>query len=636
MIPTLRSRIGPLLLAWLLAGGVPILLAAAPASAPASPEASRSILVLYSNGRLLPANLNFDQGLRQSLSAAPGPAIEILDEFLDAPRFDAPEHLLTMQAYLRDKYAHRPPAVLVAAGEEALRFLVEHRSDLFTAVPLVFAAVTRTAVSALEPLPADVIGTPLEFDFAGTVTQAMQWHPQARRLWIVTGQSAWDRLAESRLRLEARGFADRLTVEFLAALPVAELAHRLGALGQDSIVFTPGFFKDGAGRNFVPRESAEAIASAASAPVYGAYSTILGTGAVGGRLSSFTEAGREAGRVTVELLAGVPPSAIARPATVPSTLQVDWRQIQRWKIDQRAIPAGTVIHFREPTLFEAYRTQVLLALAALALQTGLIALLLVERRRRRAAEQARQSLRLELAHAARLAVAGELLGSIAHEINQPLGAILANTDAADLILATGEDRRTELAQILTDIRRDDLRASEVIRKLRALLARHEVERRPFEVHGAVREVEALVRAEARRRRVTIELRPAALTATVTGDRAQLQQVLLNLLLNAMDAVADLPDERRTIVLAVRSGGETIDISVGDRGHGIAAADLPRLFDSFYTTKRQGMGLGLSIARTLVEAHGGRIRVESQPGQGATFHVQLPAVEPEIPRPTENP
>jgi signal transduction histidine kinase len=263
--------------------------------------------------------------------------------------------------------------------------------------------------------------------------------------------------------------------------------------------------------------------------------------------------------------------------------------------------------------------------AVMLLQSLLIGGLVVERRRRRAAERAVATQRFELAHASRLAVAGELTASIAHEINQPLGAILSNADAADLILDLGGDRREELRAILADIRRDDVRASEVIRRLRTMLAKHEVERLPLDVNEALAEVTSALAAESSRRGLTLELRPAPEAAVIAGDRVQVQQVFFNLLLNSMDALADAPDDRRTIGASVESDPGRVVVTVRDRGPGIPPEHLPKLFDSFFSTKRRGMGLGLSIARTLAEAHGGRIRVESRPGEGAAFHVELPAV-----------
>jgi C4-dicarboxylate-specific signal transduction histidine kinase len=274
-------------------------------------------------------------------------------------------------------------------------------------------------------------------------------------------------------------------------------------------------------------------------------------------------------------------------------------------------------------MFETHRNEVLVGTAVIVLQAGLISWLLVEHHRRRAAETAEKIRRLELAHASRLAVAGELTGSIAHEINQPLGAILSNADAADLILESGTDRRDELRRILADIRRDDERASMVISRLRAMLAKHEVERKPFDLNQAVREIESMLGTEARRRRLTLGIRPATEPITVLGDRIQIQQVLINLVLNAMDAVADLPEERRTVVVSVERVAGGVDVAVRDRGHGIAPDNLPRLFDPFFTTKSSGMGLGLSIARTLAEAHGGRVWAENGSGEGAVFHVELP-------------
>lgn len=237
---------------------------------------------------------------------------------------------------------------------------------------------------------------------------------------------------------------------------------------------------------------------------------------------------------------------------------------------------------------------------------------------RRRADEARR----ELVHASRLAVLSEFTASIAHEINQPLGAILSNADAAELLLESASPPLDEVRRILADIRSDDLRASEVIRRLRGLLRRGEVERQPLDLNAVVRDVSTILRAEALRRGVEINLKLIANPCIVWGDRVHLQQVLLNLIVNGFEAMSDARGAGRVTVSTNESSGEVI-VSVSDSGSGISAERLPKLFDRFFSTKREGMGMGLAISRSLVEEHGGRIWAESPPGQGATFHFALP-------------
>jgi signal transduction histidine kinase len=179
-----------------------------------------------------------------------------------------------------------------------------------------------------------------------------------------------------------------------------------------------------------------------------------------------------------------------------------------------------------------------------------------------------------------------------------------------------------LVQILGDIRRDDLRASEVIKRLRTLLAGHDVERRRFSLNDAVGDSAALLRAEARRRAVAIEQALLAQRAEVLGDPVQIQQVIINLCLNAFEASEKLPQVQRRVRIETSDTPTGVQISVRDFGAGIAEADLPRVFDSFFSTKRGGMGLGLAIARTIVEAHGGTIEA-ALCDVGTEFRVLLP-------------
>lgn len=238
---------------------------------------------------------------------------------------------------------------------------------------------------------------------------------------------------------------------------------------------------------------------------------------------------------------------------------------------------------------------------------------------RKRAEEARQ----ELIHASRLALLGEFTASIAHEINQPLGAILSNADAAEMLLDASPPPLDEVRQILTDIRNDDLRASDVIQRLRSLLRRRELELRPVHLKKVIADVLGLVRAESQRRQIDVQTRITDRLPIVSGDKVHLQQILLNLLINGMEAMSDTSGTRRLTVSTTLSGSGFVEVAVADTGQGIPPDQLPRVFDRFFSTKSDGIGLGLAITQSLVEAHGGRIWAENPPGEGATFRFTLP-------------
>lgn len=582
-----------------------------------------NVLVLYSNGRLVPANVDVERGLKSEIVDSADRPVEIFSEFLDYPEFVGEDYESTVATYLRDKYARRPPHLVVAVAGQSLDFMLRRRAQLFPGVPIVHTAAFKAYPNPFPTLPADVVGVPVEYDPAGTVEQALHWHPKAHHLLVVTGATPRDREWEALLRDTLARFEGRVAIEFLAGQPTDKLLERLRGLDRDWIVFTPGFYQGSDVLKYTPRESVQMVAKAAKAPVYGTFSSFVGTGAVGGRVPSFEAAGQQAGQIVNKLLDGALPASLDLPKAMPNELNVDLRQTRRWGIADSDIPAGAVLQFRQPTFWEAYRTVAIIGGTVILLQAGLIASLLLEHHRRRKAEMALVQRGGELAHASRLAIAGELTASIAHEINQPLAAILTNAEAAEMILQADVDRREDLRMILSDIRRDDLRASDVIRRLRTLLSNKAIERQAFELADIVSDACDILQAEARRRELTLVVRNAATPGRVFGDPVQIQQVLINLVLNAMDAVANLPSDRRTIVVSVVPEAGGLAVTVRDRGRGIATEHVPKLFDSFFSTKRRGMGLGLSIARTIVEAHAGRIRVESDPGHGTVFHVSLP-------------
>jgi C4-dicarboxylate-specific signal transduction histidine kinase len=232
----------------------------------------------------------------------------------------------------------------------------------------------------------------------------------------------------------------------------------------------------------------------------------------------------------------------------------------------------------------------------------------------------------ELAHVNRFSTAGVLTASIAHEINQPLGAILTNAETADEILNSPSPDIAELKDIVRDILQDDRRAGEVIRRMRSLLKKAPFELKNIDLNDLVRETVEFLSALAIARRVELLSVITPDVLPILGDRIQLQQVILNLVMNGIDAMKDTPTENRIIIIRTSRVENFAELSILDHGPGISVDKLKTVFEPFYTSKAEGMGMGLSIARTIVEAHNGLIWAKNRDhGGGASFQIRLPLV-----------
>ena len=232
--------------------------------------------------------------------------------------------------------------------------------------------------------------------------------------------------------------------------------------------------------------------------------------------------------------------------------------------------------------------------------------------------------RSELAHVSRVSTLGQLTAALTHELNQPLGAILRNAEAAELFLQNERPDLNEIRAILADIRKDDQRAGQVIERMRSLLKRRSLVSDPLDLREVVTDTVALVRPDLQVREVKLTLELQDQLPLVLGDRVHLQQVLLNLILNGLDAMSTTPAEERALTVRVRQKVPGwLEVAVSDGGSGFAP-ESANLFEPFYTTKPGGMGMGLAISRTIIEAHGGKIQAENhEAGGGATFTFTLP-------------
>lgn len=235
-------------------------------------------------------------------------------------------------------------------------------------------------------------------------------------------------------------------------------------------------------------------------------------------------------------------------------------------------------------------------------------------------------LRREVTHSGRITMLGRLSSALAHELSQPLGAILRNVEAADILLRRPDPNLDELRAIVSDIHKDDQRAGAIIDKLRSLLKRRQMQFQPLSVESLVNDAGTLIRADASARHVILQCAADVSLPMVSGDRVHLSQVLINLILNGIDSICDSAGSSREVTVTAHAVDRSaVEITVADSGAGLTPEALSRLGEPFFTTKSSGMGMGLSVSRTIVEAHGGRLCAENQSKGGALFRVILPAM-----------
>lgn len=580
------------------------------------------IVVLSASDPTLPAFVQIDRGVRAVVFAPGGHPVELYQETLDTLRFPGAAIEAEVLALLRKKYADLPVDAVIAAAPGALAFAERYRQRLWPDAVVVFHTVPEEALrgATLSPRTTGILA---RFDFLGTVELALRLRPGVRRVVMIAGNADFDRSLLAIASEQLAPLAGRIAIDAWTDRPVDEITTAVARLPFDTVVLYLSIFRDSTGAMFVPRDVAGRLGASSSVPVVGVFETFVGNGATMSLADDFEGVGSRAARLALDVLGAPPGAPLPRPVLAPVACYADARELARWRIDRGLLPPACTIRFGEPTVLQRYWWQIALGVAIILSQSVLIAALVIQRRWRQRAEHDTHAARSELLHATRLASMGEITASIAHEIKQPLSAILAHADTAELLLDADAPPVAELQRIVARIRSDDLRASDVITRLRDLLGKHAMERKDVDVNGAIADTLRIVEAEARRRDVSIAMELELDLPPVPGDRAQLQQVVLNLLLNAMDAVAPLTAGARRIVVrtATRAGG--VEIEVSDNGPGIDPHVASRLFTSFVTTKAHGLGLGLSIARTIVEAHGGRISVDSPPGAGATFRVALP-------------
>ena len=681
------------------------------------------------------------------LKEASSEDIEVLTDFLDLGRFPGPEHDKRLVPFLGGKFAQARPDLIISISRGATSFLVRHRAEIAPDIPILYCCTPNSTADALD-IPADIPGIIIEYDWAGTLALAERLQPNAKTLVLVSGTSGRGRVWEKTAIAGLQPFLSKYDIKYLVGLRYDVLLKEVSRLPRDSIVVLVPISDDGLSPSRIGSEVALDAAKASSAPVYSPVVTLLGGGIVGGNMDSLEQQGTKIADFALEILAGKDPSALPHQTKLPLQYRVDARQLERWGFSKNNLPPGTSVEFKQPSVWELYRRQIIGTLLAIAALVGIIALLLVQMRKRKDAERSlkeseermafaaastnlglwrvdiatdrlwatdhcrsmfgiapesrltldefrsavhpedrqafaecldpqsglrRSEFRIslpgqdvrsyvcrgrtvsdelgqplqisgvfadvtarksaeaeaerhqdEIEHLMRVAALGELSGGIAHELGQPLAAILANAQAAQSLLSMESHDKETIAEILEDIVEEDLRAGQVIHRLRKLLKKGERQSVLINLNDLIHSTLSLLHSELVNRRINVNIDLNPELPQISGDSIQIQQVLLNLMMNAVEAMTSSAPIGRRLSIATRVTTEgCVEVVVSDRGRGIAPEEQRRLFQPFYTTKERGLGLGLSICSTIVTTHGGRLSISNADQGGATAIISLP-------------
>jgi signal transduction histidine kinase len=615
--------------AWLLA--CIVILVASGISYGQQAPAPKKVLALYWGDKDDPANVGFESGLQTGLRAEPGIRWEQFSEYLDTNRFPGEHQNQLLHDYLVQKYKGVNIDLVVAAPDPAVNFLLKYRTDLFPGCPVVFLAVKRPSPEILTE-GAGMTGLIQANSHRKTVDLALNLHPDTQNLFVISGTAERDKKFETVAREELAHYENRLKIIYLTDLPLDELVNRVKSLPPHSVilyVWDRETLPDG--KILVTYEVLDRIAASAAAPIYGMGSRNIGYGLVGGYVQGPERNGMEIAEILRRVLNGTRAQDI-QVESAPTVLMFDWRQLQRWGIPESRVPNGSIIQFKELTFWQQYKWRIVGVVVLLALQTLVITLLLLERKRRQRARAALDKLNAELeeriaARTVALDNKSRELETFAYSVAHDLKAPLRGIDGYTRLLL--EDHLKNLNDegrgFLDVIHSSTVEMNQLIDDLLeySRLERREFKPDRFELKPVISTV-----VEQKKRELTnsnIEFVLNVNGGSVLADSNGLTQSLRNYIDNAVKFTHNVPNPR--IEVGAKEHASNVQVWVQDNGVGFDMKYHDRIFDIFQrlnpVEEYPGTGVGLAIVRKAMQRMGGRAWAKSEPGHGATFFLEIP-------------
>jgi signal transduction histidine kinase len=592
----------------------------------------RRVLILHAFGHAYSPWSDMAASFREELVKKSQEPIDFYEVSLDTARVQDSQDEGPFVEYIRAVLSGRKLDLIVPVGAPAAFFLQRHRQAIFPTTPMMIVGADVRRISG-TPRAANDVTVLLDLDLPAYLRNILQLRPETTDIAVVVGNSPVERYWTSELRRDFQRFADRVNIIWLNDLTFDEMLKHAATMLPQSAIFWFLLSEDAAGVPYSQDRALEMMREVSAVPIFGMGDFELGRGIVGGPLMQTSALGRQAAEVGLRILRGeTRGGSIELPNVTFGAPMYDWRELQRWNISEARLPADSIVQFRQGSIWQQHRLEIMGALAIVILQAALIAGLMFERQARKRAAVVAGKAKMEsdfyrenLAHLARVHTVGTMSTAIAHEVNQPLVAIKNYAVAArGRLMRTGGLSLAKVQELLDKIEEQASRAGDVLQSLRAMVRKHEPEAAETELGELIADTLKLMEMEGRNANIRIEAAISPELPPVLVDGIQIQQVVLNLARNAIEAIEEAGISSGVIKVAVIGTEKNeVAVSVSDCGPGIAPEDAKHIFDPFHSTKRGGLGVGLSISRAIIEAHGGRMSLAPNQGGGCVFQFTLP-------------
>ena len=589
---------------------------------------TKTVLILFEGSPDVPAYKPILDGIRLQLYKAFTDFYNLHVEFLEIGKYPDGNYPKENFILLNEKYRDIKPDLLICIQKNVIKILKDYAESYLLDLPTITFDLDYTNYGYLTDLSFNDSTTSigLKFNIEKSISTALDFFPETSSIYFISGVSPFDKIMLQISLQAVKNFDGQFKVEVMTDLAMDEILQKVHQIQDSSLICIPVFITD---KKLVPYYNPEAIniiSREAHVPVIILSDMGMGEGAFGGYMLSFTKSGLLTGNAAVDILNGKDPNSINITEADYSEYIFDYRELKRWNLENsELIPTESIILFKPNNPFDKYKWIVGAVLLFLVLQTLLIANLIRLNRNQKTLTKKMvetESKYRGFLHEDRSLRLGQMAASLSHELNQPLTAVLSTAQAGINFINSNEASPALLKQILQKIVENNKRTASILSSIRGMLKLENREKEKIDLNDCISELVEVYESEAKKQNTKINVTLVDNPVYIIADKIQIQQVLLNLIFNAAEVMEVQNTANRMIDIIQNIKNGDVIISVRDHGKGIDDSIKDRIFKPFVTSRVDGSGIGLSICKSIIEDHNGKIWVENKPDGGAEFFFSL--------------